>query len=302
MIRLPYSWRKTEGKRGKIPHMGGLRYLFDCFFENLFIRLAITPKTGVYKGKERKEKVIVSLTTFPARIDACFYAIKSLMIQSVKADRIVLWLAKSQFENFKLPKKFEKLVSAGLEIQYCDDLRSHKKYYYSLKNQKSDELVITFDDDIIYEGDALEKLINKHNEFPNAIVCNRGRIMPLKNGKLAPYKDWNLYFDLGLDKPDMPIMPSTGAGCLYPYGCMPESTFDVDLMKENAFSADDLWMRFNSINAGVKVVRTKKEVKTLCNVYSSQAEALTDFNDLQGENQRTIERLLKLFPNTMDKC
>lgn len=299
MLRLPYFWRKTEDKKGIIPHAGGFRYYLDCFFENVFIRFSRLPRTGINKTEEREEKVTVSLTTFPARIDACFYAIKSLMIQSVKADRIVLWLAKSQFEDNSIPEKYSKLVNAGLEIEYCDDLRSHKKYYYALKNQKGNEVVITFDDDIIYEKDAIEKLIIKHKEFPEAIVCNRGHYMPLVNGKLLPYKKWGLYFSEGIDKPVMPIMPSTGAGCLYPYGCMPESTFDIEKIKENAFTADDLWMRFNSISGGIKVVRTRKKVKTLCNVYLSQREALTNGNDLGGENQRVIERLLKLFPDTV---
>lgn len=298
MLRLPYSWRKVEEKKSLIPHFGGVRYYADCFFENLYIRYAKLPTRGIYMGAVRDEKVIVSLTTFPARIDACFYAIKSLMLQTYQADRIVLWLAKEQFEDSSLLKNFSPLISSGLEIRYCDDLKSHKKYYYALQEQKPDEHVITFDDDIVYEKDAIEKLVIKHKQFPDAIVCNRGHYMPLAQDRLEPYRKWTLQYEQGVDAPIMAIMPSTGDGCLYPYGCMPLSTFDIKLMKANAWSADDIWMRFNSLNNGIKVVRTRKETAALCNVYSSQREALRDQNDGMGENQRTVDRLLRLFPNT----
>ena len=92
-------------------------------------------------------------------------------------DRIVLWLAESQFSVHILPRDFDALVASGLEIRYVDDLRSHKKYFYMLQEQKEDELVITFDDDIIYHHRIIERAYRKHLEFPNVIVCNEVNIL-----------------------------------------------------------------------------------------------------------------------------
>ena len=140
MIRWPYEWRKKEGIFLKIPYLAGAIYRWDCFMENCFIKSAQLPKRGVWQGEARKKKIVVSLTTFPARIDECYFAIKSLMIQSYPADRIILWLAKNQFPDEKLPSKYDKLIARGLEVRYCEeDLRSHKKYYYALQEQKEDE-------------------------------------------------------------------------------------------------------------------------------------------------------------------
>ena len=298
MLRLPYRFRKIEEKQSVIPHIGGLRYYLDSYLENFYIRQASIPQSGIYTGPKRQEQSIISLTSFPGRIEACCYAIKSLMIQTYQADKIVLWLSSEQFRATSLPEGMKPLIDAGLEIRYCDDLRSHKKYFYALQEQNVHELIITFDDDIIYEKDAIEKLINKHLQFPDAIVCNRGHHIRMNGDRLMPYNKWELLFEDGVDKPAMAVMPSTGAGCLYPYGCMPKSTFDLELIRQNAWTADDIWMRFNSINNHVKVVRTRKNVATLCNVADSQKEALRIQNDVQGENQKTVDRLLKLFPNT----
>jgi hypothetical protein len=269
--------------------------------ENLYIRLARLPDSGV-NLTEREERVIVSLTSFPARIHKVYYAIKSLMLQTYKADDIILWLSESQFPERKLPENFKYLTDRGLTIRWCDDLRSHKKYFYILQEQKSDEVVITYDDDIIYEADSIEKLMISHKKHPDCIICNRGHEIAFDNdGSLTEYKNWSIHSSVGVNEPDVCVLPSTGNGCLYPYGAMPPITFDWEKAKTNAYSADDIWMRFCSLSNGVKVVKTLETIAILVNVWGSQKERLTQLNDINGENQRVLERLLVLFPDILKK-
>lgn len=302
MLRWPYRWRKPEGVKKGIPKVRGLWYKFDCLVENIYIYCCPLPIMGVYTGEKRAENVTISLTSFPGRINKAYYAIKSLMLQSVKADKILLWLADEQFPNREIPNKFSRLMDKGLTICWCEDLKSHKKYYYSLKHQKSDELVVTYDDDIIYEYDSLEKLLETHKKHPDAIVCNRGHEMTTDDmGRLEPYNKWKIYSVYGANKPVYRIMPSTGNGCLYPYGIMPDITFNWELIKNNALTADDIWMRFCSLANGIKVIKTREMIATLCTVMGSQKERLTQLNDVCGENQRVIDKLLKVFPDMFNE-
>ena len=299
MIRLPYKWRRPEGVKSGIPKLRILHYKLDCLLENLYIRLARLPDSGV-NLTEREERVIVSLTSFPARIQKVYYAIKSLMLQTYKADEIILWLSESQFPERKLPENFKYLTDRGLTIRWCDDLRSHKKYFYALQEQDSDEVVITYDDDIIYEADSIEKLMKSHKQYPNCIICNRGHeIVYDKEGILTEYKHWSIHSSIGVNEPTKYLVPSTGNGCLYPYGAMPSITFDWEKAKANAYSADDIWMRFCSLSNGIKVVKTLETTAILVNVWGSQKERLTQLNDINGENQRVLERLLVLFPDIL---
>lgn len=295
-IRWPYEWRKKEACQGIIPHFGGMQYRWDRLMENAFIHFCPLPESGI-NTKHRDEKVVVSLTSFPARIAQCYYSIKSLMLQDYKADKIILWLADSQFKDRCIPKPFEELVQAGLTIRYCDDLRSHKKYYYALQEQNSNELVITFDDDIIYESNAISKVVKTHEKFPECIVCNRGFEMMIVDRSFLPYSTWKLCSNVGVKTPAYNIMPSTGAGCLYPYGVMPKSTFDIEAIRKNAWNADDIWMRFNSLSNGIQVVKTREKIAALCNVYGSQKEALTNINNGKNENDMVIKRLEDVFPD-----
>lgn len=166
MIRLPYSLRRAEGRPCKVPHWGGLRYWFECHCENYYINRSGLPESGINTDRSRKTRIIASLTSFPQRIPSVFLTIKSLMLQSVKADRIVLWLAQSQFNG--IPDILRSLIERGLTVRFCDDLRSHKKYFYALQEQHSDEVVITYDDDIIYEHDSIKSSCIITSCFPTA--------------------------------------------------------------------------------------------------------------------------------------
>ena len=54
---------------------------------------------------ENKEKVIVSMTSFPAAIEYAVGAVKSLLAGSVLPDKIVLYLTLSQFEGDAFAKR-----------------------------------------------------------------------------------------------------------------------------------------------------------------------------------------------------
>lgn len=295
-MRKPYCLRAPEKKRIFIPYLKRFWYKCDCKSENKFIR-NLDVSNCKLNNKERQEKIIVSLTTFPQRINIVRYAIKSLMIQTVLPDRIVLWLSKEQFSEQVIPQTLTDLVERGLEVKFVDDnLKSHKKYIYALQQQKENEVVITYDDDLIYEKNSIEKLVVLHNKYPNSIICNRAHEVKHNNSDFFSYNSWTVRSDEGVKTPSHKLIPSTGNGCLYPYACMRKETFDEKLIKNYAFSADDIWIGVNSFLSETKIVRTKKTIATLVPIENSQEEALTKFNDLQGGNEIVFQALLKLFP------
>lgn len=248
----------------------------------------------------REEKITLSLTSFPARINTVGYAIKSLFNQTVKADRIILWLAESQFAGVELPKLLTELCDKGLEIRFCKDLRSHKKYYFALQEQREKELVITFDDDLIYPEDSIERLYKTHKQFPDCIVCNRAQCCTEQNGRLGKYDSWAVFATVGTKKPSSRLFPSTGGGTLYPYQSVSEEAFNEEAMRATSFTADDLWMRFMSAKKGTKIIKTRKAHRTFSTLEGSQEEGLQQENCLRGENDRALERLSARYPEALD--
>lgn len=198
--------------------------------------------------KPRKEQYTVSLTSFPARIQNVHIAIETLMRQSVKPDRIVLWLAESQFPDHNLPEKLIALQDKGLTVRYCEDLRSHKKYHYAFQEYPDDHIIMA-DDDLIYPRDTMKRLVKLHKKHPRDIVCVSAQI-------IGP-----TIFDLPSvwleAKPGRRYISSqnaqafTGAGSLFPAKWYPPEVFDKEKAMEIAPTADDLWLKAMSMKAGV---------------------------------------------------
>ena len=98
----------------------------EAYYEDLDI------PCGINAEKERTEKVVVSLTSFGCRINTVHIAIKSIMNQSLKADSIVLYIAKE--DSDRVIQQEKELVKAGLRIvRNVEDLKPHKKYFYAMQ-------------------------------------------------------------------------------------------------------------------------------------------------------------------------
>ena len=105
-----------------IPFFGWRYYWFLTRLENRYLKRCPIPEKPL-NDQPRERLVIASLTSYPARINTVYYAIKSIMLQTYKPDKIILWLAESQFENQLLPENIIELEDKGLEIRYCPDLK-----------------------------------------------------------------------------------------------------------------------------------------------------------------------------------
>lgn len=298
--RWPHRMKWIEGRPSRVRYVQGLARRWSEFCENLWVRLSSLPRSGQDNVDNR---VVVSLTSFPERIDKTYYAIKSLVKQSVRPRRIVLWLSERQFPDRKLPPKFERLIPYGLEMRFTyDDLRSHKKYFYMLQEQSADELVITFDDDLIYDNRAIERLVTTHREFPDSLVVNRGAFVNVvANGGIDRHGYWRLYRDEGVRTETFNVIPSTGAGCLYPYGVMPTTTFDRTLLHEIAGDSDDIWIWYNALLSDTSIVKTVKESRELCEIWGSQKKNLKQTNDAGNANDDVLHRMTRRSPEIIKK-
>lgn len=243
---------------------------------------------------EKRDFIIdVSLTSFPARIEEVSYTIETIFSQSVKADNITLWLSLNQFPDQKIPNSLELQKKRGLNIVFVDDdLRSHKKYYYAFKNQ-TNNLVITFDDDVFYPKNTIESLINAHKKFPTAVICNRGHKINFKNGVVQKYKNWSHnYFS---KKPSLLAVPTGVGGVLYPPNSYHQDIFDSNTFKKICLFADDLWLKIHTIRNNTKVMSLRTYSRDFINVGQSQNFKLVQHNALEGGNDIQFENLLKHY-------
>lgn len=198
--------------------------------------------------------VVVSLTSFPPRMDKLYMTVRSLFRQTVMPSRIVLWLSAEEFPRRKdeLPDTLLKLTCNGLDIRFVSgNIRSHKKYFYAFK-EFSDCRIVTVDDDVIYQTDTLERLLLLSRRFEHSVCANVFRQLAVEDGGFAPYRNWKKF----VSGEYVCSCRNTAIGCggvLYPPGCFDERIFDMTVISEDCLYADDLWLKANELMRGVKV-------------------------------------------------
>lgn len=269
-----------------------LKYYLN-FTAPIYYRLA-KRKKQINVRRYTDKKVIVSFTTFPARMKTLPVVIESLLHQTVKPDSIILWLADTQYpDKEKVSNQLKKYVEQGLEIKYCEDLRSHKKYYYSMK-ENPEAIVVTVDDDIIYPEDMLKKLLRAHVKYPECIVANRAHKITFNGEGILPYSKWNSRVG-DENKPDILLCPTTGAGCLFPPQSLSIHCFDKEKLKELCFYADDIWLKCMSYLKGTSVVVSESKSAEIIDVLGNKRSGLAKLNVERDLNTEQIKKVTKYF-------
>lgn len=183
--------------------------------------------------------VIVSLTSYGRRLlDVCF-AVESIMQQSWRPNRIVLWLDPDDVRN--LPEALVRQQKRGLEIRERNPfLRSYNKLLPML-DEAPEAAIITIDDDAVYDFDLVERLIKAHKANPRAIYSPMSREMTLKDGlNLASYNKWDTTSVQPGNETIFTFFMG-GSGTLYPPNSLDPRVKDASAAMRCAPTADDVW-------------------------------------------------------------
>ncbi|GAA0798477.1 glycosyl transferase [Faecalicatena orotica] len=244
--------------------------------------------------QKRTETIVISLTTYSARLPYVDLCIKSLLRQSLKPDKIILYLGEDVLlEN--IPNNLRELKKNGLTIiGNCENLRSHKKYFWALQQYKN-SCVITVDDDAIYDRNLVKDLYFKHKKFPSAIVARTvKKIENDKDGNLKSYRKWKFIRDKNFDSPRMDLVAVGVGGVLYPPDILPPNTFNSQIIRDKAFKADDIWLKFAELESDVGVVFSWSPYFVPIAIERHQKEGLFATNVLSDENDVVISNMQNL--------
>ncbi|MGX7048828.1 hypothetical protein [Pseudolactococcus piscium] len=243
--------------------------------------------------RERKIKIIVSLTTYSPRLSQIHLVISRLMQQTLKPDKIILYYSDS--EEFLITDELSELLKLGLEIRFVKDIRSHKKYYFAFQDFQ-DAIVITVDDDTIYSKKLIQTLFNSYVKFPQCVSA--GIVVNYKQnmGILQSSTTWRQKFFYGIGD-ERSIAYGVG-GVLYPPNCMPNELYDIKKIKAYAPYTDDLWLKAIEQSSGISVVKAKYSDRLFgffVSTINSQNVALANINDKKDRNLDSLNKLLPIY-------
>lgn len=160
-------WEKLQVRRA-------LRVTIKIF-SNLILPYLLSKSRSNLDGC-KESKIVISLTSFPKRIDHVWLAIETMLCQTYKPSAIVLWLSKIQFPNEMddIPQSLLNQTKRGLQIRFVEgDIRSHKKYFYAFHEYR-DKYVVTIDDDMFFPTYFLDSMIKCKEKHMDDIIASYG--------------------------------------------------------------------------------------------------------------------------------
>jgi hypothetical protein len=224
-----------------------------CIFNTTILnhRVQTFQMSGISHVRHEPE-VILSLTSFPARIADITTCLYTLFTQSFKVDRIVLWLSVAEFTNSSVPESVLKWQSYGLTISWVDeDLKEYLKLIPALK-EFPDSIIITVDDDALYPSYIVERLVFSYLANPSAVHAHRACKVALV-GDSVRYIGFN-GGNLGTVSVTDHLLVAEGiGGVLFPPRIFPVEVFNRSAFERMAPYHDDIWFFAMRTLVGVPV-------------------------------------------------
>lgn len=250
---------------------------------------------NIYNKSQLDAQIIISFTSYGARINRSIPTVVSLITQKHKAE-VIMFVADHERKKIGILLKSIEKISSKFHIILCHDIKSYKKIiplidFSFLVNSRDVELissktknlryVLTADDDVYYHPSTLTRMIELTSNLNDAVVFNEGMVVKLN----MPYSEWSSYnFDI-----DSEIMPIGAGGILY----------DFELLKKNyqdnfmdlAPTSDDIWL-FSRLRDSANYVYCRNNEFITISKLLCQKENLFSVNK-KGGNDAAIARLLK---------
>ena len=249
-------------------------------------RILLPPKTRRHRLPGR---LVVSLTSYPARFGHLRWTLECLLSQSVLADEIILWIAEG--DRQALPANVKRLTDHGLTVRYCADLHSYKKIIPTLATCP-DAFIVTADDDVFYDVDWLHALECEALANPGVVIAHRVHKIRLdSNGKPSPYEEWER--DPENVQAAWDMFPTGVGGVLYPPGSFADPVDDVALFQHICPHGDDIWLYWMTHMRGVLAKGCPGQPRFLD--WAGKGFGALWLENRDGRNDANIQNMIERF-------
>lgn len=269
------------------------------FIANIFFPFLLKNKYCRKSKNVTQTEIIVSLTSFPSRINEVWQVIEIMKRQTYKPKKIFLWLSKEQFPlKNALPGSLLNQEDEMFSIKFVDNnIRSHKKYYYVSQSCPNAD-VLLIDDDIYYPTDMIERMIAARRDNPNAIICQYGYIIKYdENNVLMQYNKWENVTQYSNDNK---LFFGSGGGTLFKPSELYKDLTNQELFLQLTPTADDIWLNAMARLANVPIIMLKPALPLPVKIHG-QKEALSKINVGLGKNDEQIKAVSDYYKRSVNK-
>ncbi len=273
-----------------------LRFVIRLIANNI---LPVYYKYSKKRDIQNTVPIIVSMTSFPARIQKVWITIESMLRQENAPEKIILWLSRNQFQKEleDLPSELVEQQSRGLTIRFVDgDIRSHKKYYFAFK-EFPDKYILTIDDDLLFPSTFVEDTYQCALRHPKSIIAHFGSVFQWKSD--IDYFE-KIHRRVEPEETGRHLFFGSGGGTLFPPNKLAPIMDNIDDITGLCPTADDIYLNALSRIAGCEI--TFRGIFPLLSVNNKNDQKLTDHNgNLFDPESVNAKQLRTLVSHVRDK-
>ena len=291
----------------------GKKYNLSIYNNIIKEKVVISNKTKEYflntinNNKITNDTLLISMTSYPARIFGIYEVLISLLYQSadISSYHIFLTLAKEEFINGEkdLPIDIQKLILNGwVKLIWHHNIFSHKKLMPIIQKYPENDILIV-DDDIIRTHNFIEIFQKEHRIYPNDIICgtfmfcydNRIEMIRLNGYKGEKSRQMNPVPNIIFQT----ARPANGAGgVLYPKHTFSDKRFfNEDLYMKLTPTSDESWQYIFNIIENKILRQTSIIIDNSVNIVNNSQKIKTSLYKVNKNKYPLInEKLINYFP------
>lgn len=258
---------------------------------NSIVKMQIEHKNftdfGLTSPVKRNTPIIVSLCLTSSDSENIDITIYSILNQSLKPDKLILWVNQDLYDLATLPYEITRFIQCGLEIRFVKDIGSYTKTIYALKEFKN-SVIVTADNFVCYQKRWLEKLYLSYITHPDNIHVHNTHKISLKENRLQLFEDWKKYINIEGSSYNNFIV-GTG-GVLYPPKAFSNEVLREDIFLTEVPKLDDLWFWIMALigKRKIRVVKNHNRHIFVTNYFKNNNCSNRDYDN-------SIENLMKYY-------
>jgi hypothetical protein len=247
------------------------------------------------------EKIYVSLTSIFNNQNILLQTLKSIVSQSIKPDKIFLCLSEEPylfdtgFKNKIITDNnlfnFLKDNSSIIEVMWVKNIGSFRKLLPILEEKWNEEcVIITIDDDTIYENHLIENLVEDYKKY-KCVISYRG-FTP----KFNKFENFDYLARDKINNLSLYNFPTGKGGILYKPNFFHQTNkliFNQDIFIKTCDGGDDIWFYILRIKNNIKCFIDNKTYMVKDNTNS----ACSLFVKLNSKNNKNTI----MFQNTLNQ-
>ena len=134
----------------------------------------------------KRERILVTMTSWHKRIGNVETVVKTLLNQTLPADKIILNFCIQDFPNLEedFPESLRSLIDEHQQIEtywYIENYKAWKKHLHVIEIAGDDDLIISTDDDHLYPSDFIEKMYVSYCYYGKQYPITLNRILLTHN-------------------------------------------------------------------------------------------------------------------------